>query len=78
MTTFTLDKLDIALLRRLAGSRSYARGEEYFNAEAVERIVETDGKITATVQGSHPYRVALWAGSKSIDYSCSNGNIAIP
>lgn len=47
-------------LWRLAGKRSYERGEAY--VDAVTGLRRTDRGVRATVHGSEPYRVSLdWA-----------------
>lgn len=63
--------LDRAALRRLAGARSYARGEEYFARGQVRSLAEHDGTLTAKVRGTREYRVRLWVEAGDLDYSCS-------
>jgi len=46
-------------LRRLAGVRSYERGEEYALEGRVERLTVAADSATATVMGTAPYRVTL-------------------
>ena len=63
--------LDLATLRRMAGGRSYARGEEYFATGQVRSLTEYAGTITAKVRGTQEYRVKLMVKSRDIDYSCT-------
>ncbi len=58
-------------LRQLAGGRSYARGDEYFQYEYVKALAEYDDMITASVQGTHRYQVKLWIEDDELDYSCT-------
>lgn len=52
--------LDRRALRRMAGARSFERGEDYFANGQVGSVAEHEGTITAKVQGTRPYRVKLW------------------
>lgn len=67
--------LDAALtpesLRRLAGSKSFERGEEYFERGRVDSLSEKEGGIRAKVRGSHLYLVKLWPESDELGYSCT-------
>jgi uncharacterized Zn finger protein len=56
---------------RMAGARSFERGEDYFDGKRVKAVNEHDGTITATVQGSRSYRVKLWIENEDLDYSCT-------
>lgn len=58
-------------LRRLAGARSFERGEDYFAAGQVISLVEHAGKLTATVQGSEDYCVRLSIRDGALDYDCT-------
>jgi uncharacterized Zn finger protein len=58
-------------LLRLAGARSFERGEDYFESGQVTSVVEHGGKLTAIVQGSEDYRVELSVRGGAIDYDCS-------
>lgn len=62
---------DRQTLRRLAGARSFERGLEYFEDSRVGTLVERDGAVAATVQGTHAYRVELRRKGREIDYSCT-------
>ncbi len=63
--------LDRDALRRMAGARSFERGEDYFDGGQVGALVEHEGTIAAKVQGTRPYRVKLWVKRGEIDYSCT-------
>ncbi len=63
--------LDRALLRGLAGARSYERGEEYFEAGCVDRLVIEGDALLATVMGTQPYQVELRPGEESLEHSCT-------
>ena len=63
--------LDRSLLRALAGSRSYERGEDYFESGCVERLALEGDAVHATVQGIHRYRVELRPGGGTLEYSCT-------
>lgn len=64
-------KFDRQTLRRLAGSSSFGRGEDYFAGGHVRSLDEHRGAIAAKVQGSAAYAVKLWADGKELGYSCS-------
>ena len=59
-----------SLIRQMAGSRSYARGEGYYLEERVIHSGELNEKISATVAGTHDYRVRLWEHGDGLGYSC--------
>ena len=63
--------LERRALSRLAGARSFERGEDYFDGKRVKGANEHEGTITATVQGSRSYRVKLWIEDEDLDYSCT-------
>ena len=63
--------LDREFLRRMAGTRSFERGEDYFADGAVRGLAEHEGTLTATVDGSRRYRVKLWVDDDTVDYSCT-------
>ncbi len=63
--------LDVRLLRRLGGERSFERGQEYFENKRVSALVERDGVITAEVRGTHPYIVKLRIDGGRLGYSCT-------
>jgi uncharacterized Zn finger protein len=63
--------LERRALSRMAGARSFERGEDYFDGNRVKALIEHDGTITANVQGSRSYRVKLWIEDEDLDYSCT-------
>ncbi len=63
--------LDRRNLHRLAGARSFERGDDYFVNNCVKRLSEENGVIAATVRGTYLYRVKIWMDGKDLDYSCS-------
>jgi uncharacterized Zn finger protein len=63
--------LDRSTLHRMAGVRSFERGEDYFLNGQVKALAEHEGKITAKVQGARPYRVELWIEEEDLEYSCT-------
>ncbi len=63
--------LNLNALRRLAGSRSFARGEDYFNRGLVRSLSERNCVITAKVKGTHTYTVTLREDDGELDYSCT-------
>lgn len=63
--------LTTRLLRRVAGQRYFERGEAYF-AEGAVRSLRGDGAgVKAVVQGTHRYRVRLWAEGGDLDHDCT-------
>ncbi len=58
------------LIRDWAGPRYYARGEGYFFEDRVLHLSERNEKITATVAGTHRYRVELWVDADELCYAC--------
>ncbi len=63
--------LERGTLRRMAGARSFERGEDYFLNGQVKALAEHEGTITAKVQGTRPYRVELWIEEDDLEYSCT-------
>ena len=63
--------LDRRTLRRIAGPRSFERGEDYFANGQVGSLVDNEGTITAKVRGTQPYRVKLWVEGSELEYSCT-------
>ena len=54
-----------------AGEKSFARGEDYFEQELVERLRSLPGVITAKVQGSETYEVRIKATTRGLDFDCT-------
>jgi uncharacterized Zn finger protein len=63
--------LNLNTLRRLAGPRSFDRGENYFKLGFVRLLSEYNGAITAKVMGTHTYTVKLREDEGELDYSCT-------
>ena len=59
------------LLRRLAGERSFGRGEAYFADGAVRSLKRRAGGIKAVVVGTRTYRVRLRVEDGALDYDCT-------
>src|SRR5579872_160815 len=64
-------QVDRQLLRRLGGSTSFRRGEDYFSDGHVRSLEEHRGAVVAKVEGTETYRVRLWLEKRELAYSCS-------
>ncbi len=71
MDPITAGNFDQDTLRRLAGQRSFERGQEYFADGQVRSLVEYAGNITARVLGSRQYQVKLYVEEDALEYSCT-------
>lgn len=60
-----------AILRHLAGKRSFDRGEDYYEENAVRSLRHSDSGVRAVVQGTHRYRVRLWNDDGGLGYDCT-------
>ncbi len=58
-------------LRAAAGDKYFARGEEYFEQELVERLHELPGVITARVQGTEKYEVRIALADGRLEFDCT-------
>ena len=65
------DLLDARRIRRLAGSTSFERGEDYAQDGRVRNIRSADAATRATVSGTRDYRVKLWVDDGELAYACS-------
>jgi uncharacterized Zn finger protein len=65
-----INNLNRRMLLELAGERSFERGEDYFDEERVRSLVEFEGMLAATVEGTEDYRVKLMVGSSGLSFSC--------
>ncbi len=65
-----LNNLNRRMLLELAGERSFERGEDYFDEGRVRSLVEFEGMLAATVEGTEDYRVKLMVGSSGLSFSC--------
>jgi uncharacterized Zn finger protein len=59
------------VLRELAGSASFERGQRYHEEKKVISLARREGTLTASVKGSDTYRVQIWVHHESLAYSCS-------
>ncbi len=62
--------INLLQLKRLANSRSFARGEAYFKDGRVHSLATHEGTCTAIVSGQDDYCVTLRSAERKIDYSC--------
>ncbi|MBK7927663.1 MAG: hypothetical protein IPJ98_09250 [Bryobacterales bacterium] len=62
--------LNDAVVRRLAGERSYQRGEDYYQDGCVETLEKVADGIRAVVCGTRNYEVKLTSDEGVLDYSC--------
>jgi uncharacterized Zn finger protein len=65
------DLLQRPALRRIAGDRSFERGENYLEDGHVRNLSEDADEIVATVVGTRKYRVRVWAEEGDLDFSCT-------
>ena len=63
--------LDRPLLLRLAGEKSFARGEEYHKEDRVRQIQAGSDRVSARVEGGQAYRVRLWQARGELQWSCT-------
>ena len=69
--TSLADVFDAVTVARLAGPFVYSRGVSYLRDGRVEPAVVRDGRLEATVRGTMPYSVELWADRGRPRWSCS-------
>ena len=69
--TLRIAFLDRAILRRIAGSQSFARGEGYFAGGRVRDVSVDGGSMGALVIGTRKYRVQIWLEDGAIQHSCT-------
>src|SRR5688572_21109817 len=62
--------INLLELKRLATSRSFARGEAYFKDGRVHGLEAHEGAYTAIVSGQDDYSVTLSSTERGINYSC--------
>ena len=62
-------------LRRMAGARSFERGLHYAWDRRTKKLKVSDNEASATVRGTHDYRVRLWIedGGPAFECSCPMG-----
>ncbi len=61
----------VSNLRSMAGSRSYMRGEEYFQDGAVKNLYCDGEQLTADVRGTQVYRARITNDNGHLDGKCS-------
>lgn len=59
-----------AVVRRLAGERSYDRGLDYYRNGHVESLEEWEDGVRAVVSGTQDYTVKLSSDEGILDYNC--------
>ncbi|MBR1129082.1 SWIM zinc finger family protein [Bradyrhizobium iriomotense] len=64
-------RFDIAKVKKLAGGKTFERGEEYFEDGSVEIQSLTPQRVVAEVAGSEDYRTILTGRGSEIGGSCS-------
>ncbi|MCU7838981.1 MAG: SWIM zinc finger family protein [Candidatus Thiodiazotropha sp. (ex Troendleina suluensis)] len=65
------DHLTNRRIRQWAGGRSFERGQAYFEEGLVSALKERNGRIGASVRGTHNYRVTLWEEDDTTEYACN-------
>lgn len=63
--------IDLAELKLRSGDTSFAKGLTLAHQERVSQLECQDGVISATVQGTRPYKVKLRLNKRGIDCSCT-------
>jgi len=63
--------LNKSTIKRMAGERSFERGEKYFEQGSVSSLIEHQGSVITKVTGSQQYQVRLWIEDDKIQFSCS-------
>ncbi len=64
------DYLTAKRIRQWAGIRSFERGQAYFEEGLVSALQSRNGRISASVKGTHQYRVELWEADATLEYVC--------
>jgi uncharacterized Zn finger protein len=68
--------LDREGLRRMAGARSFGRGEKYFAVGRVHSLIDQEGTVTGKVHGRREYRIKLWGNPGGLHHSCTCQQLA--
>ena len=63
--------LTLETIKSLAGEKSFARGLAYFHDGVVGLVEEKAGRIQASVQGTHRYRVVFSVEDDKLVYECN-------
>ena len=64
-------RFDLAMVRELAGGKTFARGEEYYGDGSVEILSLNPKRVVAQVAGTEDYRAILIGRGTEIDGECS-------
>lgn len=64
-------RFNVDALRKLAGGKVFARGEDYFEDGQVEILIVEPKRVLAQVAGTEDYRTELKGRGKSISGTCS-------
>lgn len=64
-------RFDVGALRKLAGEKVFARGEDYFSEGQVQVLFVEPRRVVAQVVGTETYRTVLKGAGKAIDGDCS-------
>jgi uncharacterized Zn finger protein len=64
-------RFDVEALRKLAGDKAFARGQQYCRDGQVELLAVKPNTVQATVTGSEDYRAELTGQGRNIDGECS-------
>jgi uncharacterized Zn finger protein len=67
----TPPRFDLAALRRIADAKSFERGVEYFEAEAVAIVTVDEERVRARVVGSEHYRTELRGTGAKFSGTCT-------
>lgn len=70
-TAALAEVLNSTLLRQMAGVRTYGRGVDYYEGGLVRSLAENGGTVTASVRGTHTYRIKLWIEEGRLNYACN-------
>lgn len=65
------DVITFASLKERAGTAAFERGEKYFADGAVSQLHVAADKISANVEGTETYKVALWEKRNELAWRCS-------
>jgi uncharacterized Zn finger protein len=71
MPESSLDCLNVARVRSLAGERWFARGEAYVQQGRVTNLRVSGNSISGSVSGTETYRVKISCSNSRISYDCS-------
>ena len=58
-------------IRRLAGDRTFERGQSYFKEGRVTELARSGVALTAKVRGESAYEVRLWVKDDNLAYLCT-------